>query len=518
MAKGYAQSLFRRTILCFMVGWMLALGLSGILARPAAAAAPFYLEPGLDVSELGRFFADLGNKLKKVAIFADLIELAVKLFDLLHEKFGTLFDEGKKIAAALNSGRWFTAIAKKKMLEAETNSHMFSVQTRERMRYTMNNPKTNGVHACRTTLLHQLATTTEDYAEAVSRIVLTALESMYRGQFAAGDNAMFAAMMHQQRCTHKFASPIDGYPNGGDQDCVDEETKVGSFERTFIDADLTPFMMDGAVTLEMPYLEAVEQQITPDQTVKFLQAKPENENQRAWVAALNYCVNLVGPRPVPPYGKERETPYGLMKTVIFSQGLAIEGIGDKQCADLIAYYTRPNPKQNKDLIKKQENLCDIAWLSRDEVSVNGQKLRGKYDNCKNGLSPYQAQMLERSVCKSAKEMVKALENGGQQRKLIPQTLSCNISWNDWQKTKIVRNGSLVDAVETQAAAKERMARMKIGQKSGRAPGLYQFVLDDAMELPEKNLYTVNLVKKRREAARGVPTAADEIDLPDVIDQ
>lgn len=501
-----------------MVGWMLVLGMVSVPAKPAEAAgvAVFFDVPTL-VASIKRIWDNLVQTLKEIAILWDIIDIGLQIIGILQMLFDDLLLTISDIAKTINGGKWLTAMGRTRLLDKEMNTRMNHVLTRERMRYVMNNPKTGGVGACRAALLHQLSTTTEDYAEAVSRIVLTALESMYRGPYAAGDNAMFAAMMHQQRCTYKFASPMDGYPNGGSegaQDCVDEETKVGTFERTFIDADLTPFMMDGAVTLEMPTMEVVEQEIAPGETMKFMQAKPENANQRAWVAALNYCVNMVGPRHKPPYGKERETPYGLMKTMIFSQGLAIEGIGDKQCADLIAYHTRPNPKQNAALIKSQRDICKSGGAE----AVSPSTLSRKFDNCEKGLSPYQSEMLGNAACKSTDHYITNLKGGAFHRKLIPQTLSCAMTWNKWQKNMSSRNGALTQAVATQMAAKGVMAGMSGGQKSGQAPGLYQFVLDEAMELPEKNIYTVNLTKKRRNVERGVPVSADEISLPVTVAQ
>lgn len=472
----------------------------------------------LDPATWGAMFKRIGTKLaalgREYALLGEIIDMAIAIYNFLNEAFGGITSLLQKIAKALAAGDYFMAQMKMRLTDAIIAANNEVARSTEQVRYMQEHASAGSGHTCRALMLHQLASTTEQFEEGITDMVLSAMRYMYRGEGAAGNNARFAANVMDQRCENKFGSPVDGYP----AKCVDAQTKIGPFERTLIDADISPFMLDGAVTLEVPVVEPQTETLANGTQLTYMVFKPANVEQRAFVAAFNYCINLVGPRPVPPYGKDIFTPTGMIDHDLFAQGMAVESGQDAQCAKLIGYYTRPNATQGAAL-RAQQNMRCLSALGTPGVDgiVSEAAIKEKFGGCTKGLSPYQSQLLGKSVCQSLSHYVELYKENALTPALLKEILSCNNAWNAWKKNHWALQGTLVDAVEGQMGVKkiwQGMSGAKTSNLANSNMSLYSYVLDEALSLSDSNIHTVNTDAKDKELYEGKAVSADEVDLPE----
>jgi len=482
-----------------------------------AHAVVITTDPAVEKEEALTFSERWAKLTKEYGFLADLSELGIATADFLSS---SLDDTSKKITLNARANVFGDSMLNDIMIKAadsENAVYMNAVKTKEDMKYAAEHASAGSGHSCRALLLHELATTTEEFEDGITTMLMSAMQYMYRGG-EPGNNAQFAANLMDQRLKNKFGSIVDGYP----AEYVDMTTKIGPFERSFVDADISPYMLDGSVTLEVPPVKNYTQTMANGQPFTYSVLEPEagKPEQKAFVAAFNYCINLVGPRPSPPHGKDMFTAVGIVDADIFSQGLAIESGLDEQCSRLVAAYTRPNKTQMSELVTAQNARCEAARKSSGVDGILSNKtIVERFGDCKLGLSPHQAQLLGHSVCKSLDHYSQLYISGALTPPLMKETMSCSASWNMWQKNVITQQGTLAEAVEGQMNVKKLWTGMSGAKSSGYANtsmNLYSYVLDDKMDLPESRIRTVNAIEKRKPAStKGVPVSVDEIDLPQV---
>jgi len=512
---------FRKVVLSLMVCWMFVLGGVVLPSRPAYAQVITNDSTNImtEIKEIGK---ELLAWARSSALLSEIIDLGIFIYELMGEALTAIFDLLNEIGKVLVTGEKLLTETQIRLADHAIAAHTAMVKGSEQMRYVADHPMTGEGQLCRSHILAGLAGATEDFQAGLTQLVGRALQDRDRGPGESGNTVVFAARMMNDRCKNKFGSPVDGYP----LECISTDL-VGPFKRSFVDADLSPFMMDGAVTLEVPLMEAYSYTAANGQTMTYLVTSPQNLNQKAFVAAFDYCFNLAGPRPTPPSGDARLKSKGLVDSSVFEQGSTVEGQLNAECAALLTYYTRPNVTQQPQAVKELNERCEMARKSAGEDGmVSNAAIVEKFDDCKKGLSPYQAEFLAHAGCKSTDYYVQQVKASGLQSQLIEDAISCNQSWMLWQKNLVQRQGSLVKAVEGLMGVKEIWGDMSNGQKYANTnERLYGYVLAETLGSPEdQKIRTVNSVlnlkpkKKNITPVVGVPFSADEMSLPAVVSQ
>lgn len=248
------------------------------------------------------------------------------------------------------------------------------------------------VELCRSILVHQAVTTTLDFAREISRMIVEGLNN--RGRYAGSNEPLevIKDLVHQCGGDLKMGSKLDGH-NG----CYNDASLSikGTDGRMF--ADSMYFRPDPNQVYEMPMIEAYQytDPITKQRVELRYPAKADGPNQSFWLSAFQNLYHLVGSRPIPLSGAGLRSPVGLTQRVMFNHCIANQNALIKQCADELAFYTRPNSKDPllATVRAKQKKLCEAT-----RKSLSAETLQKRYGNCEEGLSAYEAHRLQLEWC------------------------------------------------------------------------------------------------------------------------
>lgn len=396
--------------------------------KPAMGYSEPVFDPKADYLELTAQTADKTNWAKVLAKIADIVDAVAGFFESIIDWFKKLFDTESTAAAVESAGQEAEALAIGELNQIEMDNAVQDQFLGASMRAAAKDVPPQHEHLCKSILVHQAAATTEEFERAVSRVAASAAESRYRGPKQDGSGPQYARDNYKDRCDQKLASPID-HP----AECVDDSVK-GTKGQKIHDADLSLCTLTGNQVLEMPKMES-----TSINGVTYSVPKPTTDEQKFWVAGLFYCMNLAGPRPSPPYGKELTTPEGMRKKAQWDYCAAQESAALQPCFDLLAHHTRPNPDEAKDLIKAQNVKCEAAKAANI-------KLPDSFADCKKGLSPQQAMYLAQSLCKSEQYYIAQAMAGERDPKMLDNIIDCSLSWNLWKETEVRMENKVSESV------------------------------------------------------------------------
>ena len=429
-----------KRIIVFLLAFCLFSGSVAVPSSPVMAQTAI-VAPDADVAKTVTFSARIAALISELGILGEIIKVAANIYMMLKEYFGEINEKAENIAHLLVETKKTEAAVSIMLGDAAIDgsaSDSLHLATLEALGEYIT-PKHE--YLCKAILMYQLAATTEDFERAVARLALKAIESMHRGPTDDGSGSKYVFEEEKLRCEAKFANIIDGY----DAACV-ETTPPRENERSFADADLLPFSMDGTIALEVPEMTSTATTFSDGSSITVsvptISQDPEHRyNQRMWLAGLYYCFQLAGPRPSPTWGAENMSrPAGKTERARFEHALAMQSAAIKPCTDLLAYHSRPN-KTATALIKEQEKLCSAAEGIIDPVDIEK-----KFGNCKKGLSPYQAEYLRQLECKSSQSFLANLESGSTHWQGTDDAIICSTSWNNWAAKVAAKQGALVDAV------------------------------------------------------------------------
>lgn len=372
--------------------------------------------------------AEKANWLKYLGELGDILSGILALNDTV-DKLLSKFMDAERLAMALDLGGQ-QALAKTiaKAGNALKDNNAKNVDIKMLGRIAADNASPRHEHLCKAILGHQLARTTEEFEHAVARQAATAIETMYRGANDDGSGPQYAKDNYDSRCKAKLGSPLD-YPS----DCVDTGTK-GTDGRKLNDADLTFSTLTGGQVLEMPKMKS--QSING---VTYSVPDPQNTAQKFWVAGLYYCYNLAGPRPTPPTGDAADSPEGATAKAQWNHCAAKQSALIKPCLELLAYHTRPNESDNKDLVKDQKEKCQAVESANVSIPES-------FGGCKEGLSPFQAQYLAQAMCKSDQYYIAQAMAGGKHPMMMDGNTDCSTSWNMWKDVVLKKQSKVMIGV------------------------------------------------------------------------
>ncbi len=500
-------------ILCFLMGG------SFLNPTPAYAGSPVVTDPANFAATMMEWGERLAAMAKKSALLGQIISLITSVHNIINSGFSAMTDSTKQDTKLNIAGQQGLALIKQEGAQAWIDSDTSDALLAAQLKLVADHVAPKNEYLCKATLLNQLTGTTEDFERGVARLVLKAIESTGRGPMDDYDGPQYAFDEETLRGAAGFGnSVVDGY----DAAYSDTSTTVGPTKRLFIDADLMPFSMDGAVPLELPQFTAKAVNLPSGTIVSASVPTPQNENQRMWLAGLYYCFQLAGPRPTASWGDKMTTPQGLVERARFDHALAMQSAMIKPCADLLAYHTRPDSKDlaSAPLIKAQHESCAAA-----KGYISDEDMKEKFSNCLSddfkGMSAYQAELLSHSICKSEHHAISLRQAGATPPELINDTIKCSAAWNTWQAKVSAKQGSLVDVVagiqETKGnwggignniaglaeQEKDKAHRVVRASKPSHQPPVAQDIKAQKIPLLPRH---------------GIPFAADEVTWPMAVSQ
>jgi hypothetical protein len=294
---------------------------------------------------------------------------------------------------------------------------------------------------CDTVRAYQGGVALEHFKNVVRTVVLDGINNMYRGPNMDGAGPQYAVDERAVKCgktsianAPKTGNPLDGYPVS----CIDPDP-------AFIDADVKISTLDGTQVLELPP-PTTSSLTVGGQTVSLMAPSvtgtpgPKQKAQKMWVAAMNYCYQLAGPRPSPPSMVGLDTTQGRVATAQFNHCLAAQSAFVAQCAERVGRMTRPDCKDpNMGVICKSINeACYHATKA-------GVALPPGIQNCSDGLSQYQAEYLALLTCKTSQRYQDGANSGLNHAVLGGQVVDCETAFTQWRLQNAQENANIVNA-------------------------------------------------------------------------
>ena len=536
MKKKSGFSRLRKAIAMALVFWMTLSGLavfpagSGMAAGASENAAAstdetsgigFWLTfdlPNFIAETLG-ISIDTAGFAKTIKAIQEVISVINSIIKLINDVFGEIFAALGSVIQGVLGGKRLEGELAKRMADAKISADFNDQKLALEMDAVMNNARPKNAHLCRKIVGSQFSRSLEDYKNGVARSIVDAIRFRQRGPGRDGAGPRGTIQATEMRCLNKYGNPIDGYPDS----CVDTTTSIPPFGRKLTDADLLAATMDGSVTLEYPHRDVVSEQTQNGQTLLVARAVLQNDNQRMWLAAVNYCMQMAGPRPTPPTGAQAKTPNGMVLTSLFNHGTARESAYADKCAKVVAYHTRPNPTDSPDIVQQHEELCakSVKGVMGKTNYIPEETLIEKFGNCKIGLSPYQIDYLQALTCKTPQYFMLSSNSGVLYPEMMDDAMTCGSAWNTWQLNMATLHGGLVDAVKGFMGNRKlwnKMLDRSLGQNNAEnnmaPPAARQASspsAEQATKAPKQKLHRINDTQM-------VPVTTDQTGLPLAVEQ
>ncbi|MDD3182876.1 MAG: hypothetical protein PHD48_08760 [Alphaproteobacteria bacterium] len=508
---------------CVVMCLMVVIGLVLSSPSPAQAQKPTFAVD-LFPPNMAKALEDMAGFAEVLELLGNILSLASQVLNLITDGFNAVFGALFDTLHGILGAKIIDAEIETDMVNYVINSNMQDKITANKMAFVAAHAVPLNTHLCRQTIIRQGASSAQELVDGVAHIITDAYLSEQRGlgQDQAGPSGVMKA--NELRCLNKYGNPIDGYP----ATCYNLDTKVGPFKRTLVDADILPSTLDGAVTLELPKMDHVQYQSADGQTMVATIANPQNDEQRMWLAATNYCLQLAGPKPTPPAGKAALTSVGLATTGMYRSALAAGSSLVNQCGRVVGYYTRPN----EDMAVARENgnkVCRSSIGAAGKTNYLDEKtIKEKFYDCKQGMSKYQLDYMDHLVCKSPQYYMLSAHSGVLTPNMMKDAVSCGLGWVGWELSTATLQGSLVEVVSGHMKNRKTFNKIQaamrgVGRSAANENGASSYHPAAVEKRHQKSSQKKTATKASSVLApknnrRGVPVLADEVLLPEVVAQ
>jgi len=511
MKKSFLTGL-RRLTLCLMVLFMFN-----------AAVAPSLAQAGVPVFDPTNNLAKIWGDIKKAAewvqketFLGKIIATLVEIYNMLKNMFGMLNDTMSTSGVVQSMSQRLRAETMIRIHDAQVRAEAEDALAAARAGYMAKYAAPPHQELCKTILVHQLVTTTNDFVREISRLTAEAVANRDRA-YTDGTGVDQAAVQYARRCSQKRMGPVDGVPS-----CVasGSDKSEGTMGGDGIDADLSP-VREGQI-YEVP--KFVGRIYTDPNTGATLTIQsmgtPTTDPQRFFVAAVDHLFLAAGSRPTPLNGDKLKTPNGIVQRTMFNHCAANENALIKQCTDRLAYYTRPNSQdpQGAAMRKAQKSLCD---------AIDGTIDKKRFGNCDQGLSAFEAQKLAEMWCSSVQQAIGLKAAGVSDGKVRKASDICEMVRLTGQSMRTQMRLNCVSAMAALPGLRQCWNTVEaLGGKSyssnedkAAKAARWQILPDDAAIAPEgARIHQIKATKLKQSIPQGKTMSLDEIELPVAVGQ
>lgn len=309
---------------------------------------------------------------------------------------------------------------------------------------------------CYTLAARETAPAMKAYAGILSEWVMRGFTSDRTGDgpaYAARDRAMTCGTLNKN--DPKTGNSADSPGNCG---AGGEVTLAGGQKVSMADAGFTVLSLSpGRAVLMMPPL--VEKEVMMPSGVKMkvsiAQAEAGNAQQQLWIAARDVCYRMMGPRPNPPVAEAAESDSGRKAAATFAKCMALQTPFMKVCADRLAYITRPNCKD-----PKFKAFCEASQTTCKAAIAHGLQLPPSFEDCKNGLNPYEAEYISNYMCATGIRATNMAANGQPGAEQPKNDEKCNESRLKWERRLAADDALFIEATKGAQAVRSCWADMQ----------------------------------------------------------
>ncbi len=332
--------------------------------------------------------------------------------------------------------------------QASADSELENKQLENNVKVAAETTKTppSDQYLCNKIVSCQAEVLTRPFARQIARIVGEGVMMRYRGAKDDGAGVDYAVKEEGIRCGRyvsvddlKFGSDVDGYSD----DCLGPE--MGPLDIGLKDADISSRILSGEVTLEVPPMKQ-ETLKTAAGDVKISVPNPDKENaaQLFWMAAIQYCYQLAGPRPSPPHGRDMATPAGRVARAQWNHCASLQNAFIKQCADRVGNLSRPDCS-----VSELKPYCDElqkACYSAQNADFQPGSVASK---CGKGYSLNQAvHDLCHPMCGSGRQEQSSAMGGATDPEMQKSRGSCQIVSDSGETRSLTEDMAFLAAVKS----------------------------------------------------------------------
>jgi hypothetical protein len=270
------------------------------------------------------------------------------------------------------------------------------------------------------------------FSDIISSMVMKTLLMMGRGTVADynGPNYIYQSM--SRNCGTDANDPPTGDPlEKGKAECeaspIAGDNPTGAIYTNANEVFRT--LDDDMSVLVAPEMQTVQLTLPSGKTVDVLypHARADNIGQKMWIKALDFCIDRMGPRPTPPFGKKMQAAEYMADYAQYQVCLASQSVFMQQCADRIAFITRPdceNPAFST-FCERSKQVCQFAQSF-------GFVLPQRFENCEKGLSLSETQEAVHNICDGMEHVAQSVREGATSAGLAAALASCQRARGQWK--------------------------------------------------------------------------------------
>lgn len=384
----------------------------GVAATPSRvlAAADVVVNPSSTVIELWGAAKEAAEEALKQGQLGQITDGLVGIFMLCVDRLDDFLERLSQGAQMRIAAAQLLTQVRIEVAQAELDARTTDTLSKAILRLFVKRTPPRHEYLCKSILALQNTAATESYEKEVSRMAAEAISNRYRCPTCSGMGPDYVGMEMKRSCKRRYGNPIDGVAT----DCKDTNDITGTDGRKLADANITS--MDGGQIFEMPRMisKTYKDSVTGLTIVANMPSETNlTPRQEFWLAAWDNIFLVAGPRPSPRHGKAMKTPIGKTQRAMFNHCVASQNALVKQATDLLAFYTRPNCTDNKELCDAQQKKC---------MAVEKILKLDEFDNCEKGLSPSEVHEIAQRMCKSSQHYI---DNGlaGQSQHKMAKTIA-----------------------------------------------------------------------------------------------
>lgn len=361
-------------------------------------------------------------------ILSELKSIRADVTVLLGEKLQEAFSRARRIA--MNDTQ--AMVQQLKKLEAYQNdSYTKDTMLGDRMKAAMQTtmPPPTEQFLCNQISACQAPVAMGQFSRIVSRMIADGIALRYRDASDDGAGPAYARDQLANKQERGYFNKLDG----ADQSLASPTTGSDS---GLADADISVNSLALDAVLQVPPMKKMTKTFPSGRSMEFIApdvnagstAPNDVAEKKAWIAAVDYCTRLAGPRPTPPTGKELDTPDGRVKRAQWEHCASLQNDFVQLCSDRVGMLSKPDCSNDD-----YKNICEAALQGCNAARDAQMSLPSGLRDCASGANQYQMEQLCNSMCESSRRYQAGATVGQRHDEMMADIAMCQLSSNIWQK-------------------------------------------------------------------------------------
>ena len=268
----------------------------------------------------------------------------------------------------------------------------------------------------------------QQFADMVTAFLGKGMDAIGRGPADLGNSAQHSADYLRMEC-----GDVESYPEktGNATDLMPERCRAQHSVpgATTADGYMNAEVLAWGNVFTLP--PVTRQSITEGGatfTVSRMTPDPEDETQKRFMMATQYCNTLAGSHASPVHGAQKFTAASIVKDGRHIDCRTLQYEFTSRCAARIGKLTRPDCSQTE-----YKAFCDSSMEACAAAKTAGLDLTEEYHDCPNGLNLYQLERLSVMMCGSSRRQQSEGAQGRKPGEQAPILTYCSQMKEYWDE-------------------------------------------------------------------------------------